>query len=60
MVAAYLHESDFPSGFPAALLMDLVTMRYAAVVGGDAAPDAFHPLVGGWNSPEPPGHYPLR
>jgi hypothetical protein len=34
-------------------------MWYAAVAGGDAALDAFHNLVSGWNDPEPPGFCPL-
>ncbi|MGE5123827.1 MAG: SpaA isopeptide-forming pilin-related protein, partial [Acidobacteriaceae bacterium] len=51
MVAAYLNESAFPSGYPVASLQDLLNMWYNAVAGGDAALDAFHTLVSGWNSP---------
>lgn len=51
MVAAYLNESAFPGSFPATSLADLASMWYAAVTGGDAALDAFHNLVGSWNSP---------
>ena len=51
MVAAYLNESAFPAGFPAASLQDLTNMWYSAVAGGDAALSAFHTLVSGWNSP---------
>lgn len=57
MVPAYPNGSAFLSDFPAALLMDLVTTWYNAVAGGNAAPDAFHPLVSGCNSPKLPGQY---
>jgi uncharacterized repeat protein (TIGR01451 family) len=59
MVAAYLNESAFPDAFPADSLAQLVTDWYAAVAGGDAALDAFHNTVSGWNDPEPPGYCPL-
>jgi uncharacterized repeat protein (TIGR01451 family) len=59
MVAAYLNESAFPADYPATSLADLEAMWYAAVAGGDAALDAFHSLVDGWNSPELPGYCPL-
>lgn len=59
MVPAYLNESAFLNTFPADSLADLEDMWYAAVAGGDAALDAFHVLVSGWNNPEPPGVCPL-
>jgi hypothetical protein len=59
MVAAYLNESAFPDTFPADSLEDLEALWYAAVVGGDDALEAFHSLVNGWNSPDPPGYCPL-
>jgi hypothetical protein len=59
MVAAYLNESAFPEDFPADSLAQLEADWYAAVAGGDAALDAFHVLVGGWNDPEYPGYCPL-
>ncbi len=59
MVAAYLNETAFPVDFPADSLADLEAMWYAAVAGGDAALDAFHVLVGGWNAPGYPGYCPL-
>jgi hypothetical protein len=59
MVAAYLNESAFPEDFPADSLADLEAMWYAAVAGGDAALDAFHDTVAGWNNPAPPGYCPL-
>jgi len=49
MVAAYLNESAFGNTFAATSLDDLKAMWYAAVVGGDAALDAFHNEVSGWN-----------
>jgi hypothetical protein len=51
MVAAYLNESAFPGTFPAGSLASLEAMWYAAVAGGDAALDAFHTQVAGWNDP---------
>jgi len=59
MVAAYLNETAFPASFPATSLADLTAAWYAAVSGGDAALDAFHTLVSGWNDPEDPGGCPL-
>jgi hypothetical protein len=59
MVAAYLNETAFPGTFPAPSLNDLLILWYDAVAGGDAALDAFHNLVGGWNNPEAPGFCPL-
>jgi hypothetical protein len=59
MVAAYLNESAFPNDFPAASLAQLEADWYDAVAGGDAALDAFHNEVGGWNNPDDPGFCPL-
>jgi uncharacterized repeat protein (TIGR01451 family) len=59
MVAAYLNESAFPDGYPAASLTNLTDRWYAAVNGGDATLQGFHDLVSGWNSPPSPGYCPL-
>jgi hypothetical protein len=59
MVAAYLNESAFPEAFPADSLPILENMWYDAVSGGDAALEAFHILVGGWNDPSGLGYCPL-
>ena len=58
MVAAYLNESAFPEAFPADSLQQLRDMWYAAV-NDDAALEAFHVQVGGWNDPSDPGYCPL-
>ncbi|MGD8903170.1 MAG: hypothetical protein PVI67_06375, partial [Anaerolineae bacterium] len=58
MVAAYLNESAFPEAFPADGLQDLLDRWYAAV-NDDAALEAFHAQVGGWNDPSGPGYCPL-
>ena len=58
MVAAYLNESAFPEAFPANCLQGLFNRWYAAV-NDDAALEAFHALVGGWNDLSDPGYCPL-
>ena len=58
MVAAYLNESAF-TAYPALGLQELLDMWYAAVAAGEAGYIEFHNLVGGWNSPEPPGYCPI-
>jgi uncharacterized repeat protein (TIGR01451 family) len=59
MVAAYLNQSAFPNDFPADSLAALEDKWNTAVAGGDAALDAFHLEVSGWNDPAPPGFCPL-
>jgi uncharacterized repeat protein (TIGR01451 family) len=59
MVAAYLNESAFPAGYPAASLAALEAMWYDAVAGGDTALATFHNQVSQWNSEDPPQYCPL-
>lgn len=58
LIAAYLNESVFGAEYPAPSLTWLTDQWYAAL-GDDTALDAFHNLVGGWNSPTAPGLCPL-
>jgi hypothetical protein len=59
MVAAYLNESAFPAGYPAASLDALLDKWYTAVAGGDAGFETFHNQVSLWNSEDFPQYCPL-